>query len=172
MAETGALGKPSGAETGRLILVLGDQLTPTLSALAAGDPARDRVLMVEAREEGTYVPHHRKKIAFILSAMRHFRDALTGAGWSVDYITLDDPQNTGSLVGEVQRARLRHGLTEVLATEPGEWRLKTQLEEAQVRLFEDDRFLCDHARFDAWAAGRKQLRMEYFYRDMRRDTGL
>ena len=47
-----------------------------------------------------------------------------------------------------------------------------ELEAAQVRLLEDDRFLCDHARFDAWAAGRKQLRMEYFYRDMRRDTGL
>ena len=172
MAEAVRRGKPASEASGRLILVLGDQLTSTLSALAASDPARDRVLMVEAYQEGTYVPHHRKKIAFILSAMRHFRDALTAAGWSVDYITLDDPDNTGTLVSEVQRARLRHGVADVVATEPGEWRLKTQLEAAQVRLLEDDRFLCDHAGFDAWAAGRKQLRMEYFYRDMRRDTGL
>ncbi|CAN0576656.1 unnamed protein product, partial [Laminaria digitata] len=29
-----------------------------------------------------------------------------------------------------------------------------------------------HAEFDNWADGRKALRMEYFYRDMRRKTGL
>jgi len=35
-----------------------------------------------------------------------------------------------------------------------------------------DRFVASHAEFEAWAEGRKQLRMEYFYRDMRRKTGL
>ena len=37
---------------------------------------------------------------------------------------------------------------------------------------EDDRFICSHARFEEWAKGRKQLRMEYFYREMRKATGL
>ena len=32
----------------------------------------------------------------------------------------------------------------------------------------DTRFLCDHAEFERWSAGRKSLRMEYFYRDMRK----
>jgi len=41
-----------------------------------------------------------------------------------------------------------------------------------VTLLEDDRFLASHAEFEAWAAGRKELRMEYFYREMRRKTGL
>ncbi len=157
---------------GRILLVLGDQLSERLSVLASGDQSCDRVLMVEAREEGTYVPHHRKKIAFILSAMRHFRDRLRAAGWQVDYVSLDDPENTGTIIGEIDRALARHGLRQAAATRPGEWRLLSALQAANVSLLEDDRFLCSHATFDRWAEGRKQLRMEYFYRDMRRSTGL
>jgi len=41
-----------------------------------------------------------------------------------------------------------------------------------VALLEDDRFVCPPAQFAAWAQGRRQLRMEFFYREMRRATGL
>ena len=56
----------------RLVLVLGDQLSEGLSALKAADPARDVVVMAEVLDEGTYVPHHPKKIALVLAAMRRF----------------------------------------------------------------------------------------------------
>jgi deoxyribodipyrimidine photolyase-related protein len=42
----------------------------------------------------------------------------------------------------------------------------------EVELLPDDRFLCSAQEFAEWADGRKQLRMEYFYREMRRKTGL
>ena len=42
----------------------------------------------------------------------------------------------------------------------------------QVDILPDDRFLTSHSEFAGWASGRKQLRMEYFYRDMRKKTGL
>ncbi|MCP3878576.1 MAG: cryptochrome/photolyase family protein, partial [Sulfitobacter sp.] len=48
---------------GRLVLVLGDQLTETLSALAQADKARDTVVMAEVADEAAYVRHHPKKIA-------------------------------------------------------------------------------------------------------------
>ena len=54
----------------RLVLVLGDQLTPGIAALRAGDRARDVVVMAEVLGEATYVPHHPQKIALILAAMR------------------------------------------------------------------------------------------------------
>ena len=171
MAEAVRRGKPASEASGRLILVLGDQLTSTLSALAASDPARDRVLMVEAYQEGTYVPHHQENRLYPFGDAA-FSRCFDRGGWSVDYITLDDPDNTGTLVGEVQRARLRHGVADVVATEPGEWRLKPISKRRRFDFGKMIVFLCDHAGFDAWAAGRKQLRMEYFYRDMRRDTGL
>lgn len=162
----------------RLVLVLGDQLTPTLSSLVAADKTRDRVLMVEISEEATYVRHHKKKIAFLFSAMRHFAEELRGLGWTVDYVKLDDPGNTGSFTGEVARAVAAHKPDGILVTEAGEWRVAQMFAgwEAQfglpVDILQDTRFICPLPVFRAWAEGRKALRMEYFYREMRRRTGL
>lgn len=159
----------------RIILVLGDQLTPSLSALRAADRATDIVLMAEVAAEATYVLHHKKKIALVLSAMRHFAEELRMAGWQVDYVRLDDPANTGSLRGEAERASARLGVQEVIATEPGEWRLMESMRE-WARLLPDDRFLADRHGFAQWAEGRLKPggggRMEHFYRLMRRKTGL
>ena len=69
----------------RLVLVLGDQLTANLSALREADRETDVVVMAEVIEEGTYVPHHPKKIALVLSAMRHFAEQLRSEGWQVAY---------------------------------------------------------------------------------------
>ncbi|MEL6125784.1 MAG: cryptochrome/photolyase family protein, partial [Pseudomonadota bacterium] len=158
----------------KLILVLGDQLTPDVAALKAADPARDVVVMAEVREEGTYVPHHAKKIALILAAMRHFAEELRGAGWTVAYSRLDDPDNSQSIVGELLRRAEEHGAEAVIATAPGEHRLRERLSTAPIPVEQlaDDRFLASEAEFAAWAEGRKALRMEYFYREMRRKTGL
>jgi deoxyribodipyrimidine photolyase-related protein len=158
----------------RLVLVLGDQLTPDVAALKAADRTRDVVVMAEVLGEGTSVPHHPQKIALILAAMRKFAASLRDAGWRVAYSRLDDPENSQSLSGELLRRASEIGASEVLATKPGEWRVLRDLEvlPVPVRVLEDDRFLCSEAEFAAWAGGRKQLRMEWFYREMRRKTGL
>ena len=161
-----------------LIPVLGDQLSTNLSSLASCDRDRSVVLMMEVDEETGYVSHHPKKIALILSAMRHHAKQLRDDGWRVDYVQLDDADNAGSFTGEVARAIERHSPEQIVVTEPGEWRVRTAMDEwadkfdVAVDLREDDRFVASHAVFDDWAEGRKQLRMEYFYRDMRRATGL
>ncbi len=158
----------------RLVLVLGDQLTPDIAALRAADKARDVVVMAEVMGEGVSVPHHPQKIALILSAMRKFAVTLRAAGWRVAYSRLDDPENSQTLAGEILRRAAEVGATDLLATKPGEWRVLQALEDLplSVRLLEDDRFLCSEAAFRDWAKGRKQLRMEWFYREMRRKTGL
>lgn len=161
-----------------LIPLLGDQLSPSISALRGADPANSVLLMMEVDEEATYVRHHQKKIAFLFSAMRHHAAALTAAGWTVDYVRLDDPENSGSFSGEVARAIERHAPASIIATEPGEWRVRQTMElwhdkfALPVDLREDDRFVASHAEFDTWANSRTQFRMEFFYRDMRRKTGL
>ena len=55
--------------------------------------------MCECLDEMTRVKHHKKKIAFQIAAMRHFARELEDLGTSVNYISLDDPHNTGSLEG-------------------------------------------------------------------------
>ncbi|VXC54570.1 (6-4) photolyase [Sphingomonas sp. T1] len=161
-----------------LVPILGDQLSLQIASLNGADPAATIVLMMEVADETTYVRHHRRKIAYILSAMRHHAEALREAGWTVDYVTLDDPESTGSFTGEVARAIERHDPARIIVTEAGEWRVAGMLDAWEtlfglpVEIRADDRFLASHAEFEAWAEGRKQLRMEYFYREMRRRTGL
>ncbi|WP_187428967.1 cryptochrome/photolyase family protein [Roseobacter fucihabitans] len=158
----------------RLVLVLGDQLSEGLSALRAADKDRDIVVIAEVMEETTYVTHHPKKIALVLAAMRQFAKRLTQAGWDVRYSQLDDTQNAGSIVGELLRRSEETGASDVLVTEPGEWRLINKLKHAPIKVYilPDERFIASHQMFETWAEGRKQLRMEYFYREMRRKTGL
>ncbi|MBN8532841.1 MAG: cryptochrome/photolyase family protein [Rhizobiales bacterium] len=163
--------------TRTLRLVLGDQLTRSLSALEGLDPSIDIVLMVEVQAEATYVRHHKQKIAFLLSAMRHFADELQAEGISVDYVRLDDPGNTHSFTGEIRRAIARHQPDQVHVTEPGEWRVWEMMQswreelDCPLTIHPDTRFIASRAEFSLWAQGRKQYRMEYFYREMRRKTG-
>lgn len=158
----------------RLVLVLGDQLSHGLSALKKADKGSDIVVMAEVAEETEYVGHHPKKIALIFAAMRKFSHELRQDGWDVRYTRLDDADNAGSIVGELLRRAEETGAAGVICTEPGEWRLIEKLKYAPVKthILTDDRFIASHAEFEAWAEGRKALRMEYFYRDMRRKTGL
>ncbi len=159
---------------GRIVLVLGDQLAPDIAALKAADPARDLVVMAEVRAEARQPRNHPQKIAFFLAAMRKHAAALETAGWCVAYSRLDDPDNSQTIAGEVLRRAAAEGAREVIVTEPGDWRLRAEIEALPlpVTLLPDDRFFCSGTEFRAWAEGRKQLRMEWFYREMRRRTGL
>lgn len=161
-----------------LIPVLGDKLSHDLASLSNVDRSVAIVLMMEVAEETTYVRHHQRKIALILSAMRHFAEELRSSGWRVDYVRLDDPDNSGSFSGEVKRAVDRRRATSIRVVEPGEWRVATAIagwESAcgiPVDICPDDRFVCSTLEFQTWAQSRNALTMEYFYRDMRRKTGL
>ncbi len=162
---------------GSLRVVLGDQLSPDISSLR-GLTEGDMVLMAEVMAECTYAPHHAKKIVLVLSAMRHFAEALAARGVAVDYVALDRPDNAQSLRGEVVAATARHRPERIVATEPGEWRVLADMqgwEDATgctVDIRADDRFLCSRDGFRRWADGKRTLRMEFFYRDMRRRHGV
>ena len=161
-----------------LRLVLGDQLSPEISSLKDADKSRDIILLCEVFDEAVYVKHHQKKIAFLFSAMRHFAASLSDAGWNVDYVRLDQDGNSHSFSGEVARAVERHAPESVIATFASEWRVLTEMRDWEntlpcaVELRDDDRFYCSLDEFATWADGRKQLRMEYFYRELRRKTGI
>lgn len=161
-----------------LRLVLGDQLTRSVSSLRDVNVSEDTVLMAEVLEEATYVRHHKRKLAFVFSAMRHFAETLREESLNVRYTCLDADSNQGSLRAEVAHALETGDFDRVVVTKPGEWRLLEDMEQwaelfgCPVELRDDDRFIASPADFAEWADGRKQLRMEYFYRDMRRKTGL
>jgi len=162
----------------KLHLILGDQLSHAISSLKDYDPDSDLIWMCEVWDEATYVKHHKKKIAFIFSCMRHFAEELREKGYNIHYTKLDDPENAGSFRGEVQRAIKAHNPNRIIVTEPSEYRVLEDMRLWEndfgipVDIRDDDRFLCTHKEFAEWAEGRKQLRMEYFYREMRRKYGI
>lgn len=155
----------------RLILV--DQLSEKISSLV-GIAKPDVILFCEVKDDLTLVKHHKKKIAFLLAAMRHFSEELKAQGHNVRYIKLDDKENTGSLGGEVKRAVSDLKIDRLIVTEASEYRVMEKMKAWQgnfgiaIEIRKDDRFLSNAFDFGAWAKGKKQLRMEFFYREMRK----
>lgn len=157
-----------------LCLVLGDQLSLNMTSLAYINKDEDHVLLAEVRSEALYVKHHKQKIAFIFSAMRHFSEVLIKSGYKVTYVKYDDSTNRGSLFEEVKHLANNKDISEIVVTKPAEFRLSTEVEswsaqlERQVTITTDNRFMASEDDFVQWAEGKKQYRMEFFYREMRR----
>ncbi len=162
----------------RLAVVFGDQLDLESPALAALDKCRDAVFMAEADGETNYVWSSKMRIAVFFAAMRHFAEALRGAGFRVVYDALDVGSTKRSFSDALRACVESLGPEEIIAVHPGEWRVRRGLEElaremdVPLRLVEDTHFLCSPEDFREWAAGRKSVRMEYFYREMRRRHGV
>lgn len=163
----------------KIALILGDQLSHSLSMLDALVKHHDLLVMAEVGAEATYTWHHKQKIALIFSAMRHFARELQEQGWRVHYHQYDPTQPQLSLLDVVQSIVHQHRAESLMMTECGEYRLhRAMLQDwpkalgLPVTIMPDTRFFCSKAEFAQWAQGRKQLRMEYFYRDMRRRSGL
>ena len=157
-----------------LHLIFGDQLNRKISSLSDLRQNEHIILMCEILSEATYVKHHKKKIAFVFSAMRHFSKELKDEGYNVHYTKLDCPNNSGSFRGEVSRMIKAHNVKGIIVTEPSDYRILTEIKKWKeefgllIEVRADDRFLCSHEEFAHWVRGRKQLRMEHFYRQMRR----
>lgn len=157
----------------RLIIVLGDQLNVDSTAFEGFDPKQDKVWMAEAREESTHVPSSKPRIVMFLSAMRHFAHELQAKGVDLEYINLDDPNHSGSIVGELEKTTNKYKVNEWVLAQPGDHRtlqgIKTVAAQCGVPLTitKDSHFLTEPKDFEIYAGARKQLRMEYWYRQLR-----
>ena len=161
---------------GTVRLILGDQLDFGIASLADIDPENDLILMAELKNEATYVKHHKKKIVFIFSAMRHFAEECRLKGWNICYIDYDNPDNKGDFISQLQSVIEEFSPDSLCMVEAGEFRLRQVFTEFQsetplpFEIRKDTRFFTSEERFRNWADGRIQLRMEYFYRELRRET--
>ncbi len=175
-----------------LVLILGDQLDEASSAFDGFDPTLDTILMVEAFEESTHVWSHKIRTTLFLSSMRHFAAELRQRGWPVDYRALDT-HGDKTLAHGLLAAIEQHQPSGVIGVEPGDLRVRAQLENAiksvaarahkkgataskdlkiqplgGVDWREDKHFLCSLPQFRKWAGTSSSLRMEFFYRTMRK----
>jgi deoxyribodipyrimidine photolyase-related protein len=157
-----------------LRLILGDQLDEDSAALDGIDPARDVVLMIEAREESTHVWSGKARTALFLSAMRHFAKMLEARGLRVHYRALTAEADP-SIAHGLRAALAEFKPERLIAVEPGDLRVQHAIDAAikakakplALEWREDKHFLCSRAQFRRWAGKSKSLRMEFFYRQMR-----
>lgn len=163
---------------GHLLLVLGDQLDREHPGLELIDKSSDVVLMAEVHEEAEHVPSHRQRTTLFLAAMRHHALWLCEQGFRVRYIRLNDRDNSRTLAGELSRSIDTLGPSEVLCMRAGEHRVAKAIEDCceqqgvAYKVLENSAFSCSLSEFDSWADGRKELTMEYFYRERRRALGV
>ncbi len=160
-----------------LVVVLGDQLSLNNPAIRHAEPGADTILLAEVAEEAQYVRHSRHKLVLLFSAMRHFAQVLRDRGFTVLYRKLGE--NVASLTQACEDALAQYPEIRIIRVcAAGEFRVEQAIASWSEQLgvsvdrLEDDRYLCSTATFKTWAKGRKQLRMEYFYREMRKQYGL
>ena len=162
---------------GRLALVLGDQLTRSNPALARLDRGVDQILMIEAPGEATHVWSHKARITLFLAAMRHFANALVDAGHRLTYVEIDADQPAG-MAERLALALKKSNADTLHVCEPGEWRVLTLVQDCcatagvALEVLPDPHFLITLDGFRRWAGNNRSLRMEFFYRHMRRTTGI
>ncbi|MGY8905260.1 MAG: cryptochrome/photolyase family protein [Burkholderiales bacterium] len=161
-----------------LVLVLGDQLDEAAAAFDEFDPALDAIWMAEVAEESTHIWSSKQRIAIFLSAMRHFAEHLRARGWHVHYTQLDDADNPGTLAGQLHAAIAQLKPVALVMTAPGDWRVLQALKgvahttKLLLEIRDDRHFFSTVRDFAQHAKGRKQLRLEYWYRELRHATGI
>lgn len=147
------------------VWVFGDQLNRHIGALAHAEPARDRVLMVEAVQQIASKRYHRQRLHLVLAAMRRLASELATAGFEVDY------RRAPTLLDGLAAHRAEHRPDRVVATEPLSWGLRRMLERVDVEMVRSNQFLCHPEEFASWAGATGRFRLEEFYRWQRQRLG-
>jgi len=156
------------------ILIFGDQLNDEGAALKDADPARDVVVMVEAIAKARERPYHKRKLALLYSAMRHFAAGLRERGFVVDYVVLDGQASPATFDEAMAVHVALHQPERVVVMEPNEYGIREAARGWQetlgvpVEMRADNLFMATHEDFEGYTARRRIVRMEDFYHDLRR----
>ena len=147
-----------------LILVLPDQLSRSISSLRSSNSKDDVVFFLESKSDWSIVNHHKKKIVYLLSSMRHFAAELIKEGLKVEYLELDNHKNSGIFEVELNKAMKKNGCNRIVVTKPGDYQTLERLDaiskkqRIEISILEDDRFLCGEEEFHIFAKNKKNLR--------------
>jgi deoxyribodipyrimidine photolyase-related protein len=156
----------------QLRLLLGDQLNADHSWFRQRSDAVLYVMM-EVRSETDYVRHHAQKVLAIFASMRAFAAALEKAGHRVLYLRIGDPRNQQDFAANLDWMIDEYEVDALGRIEADEWRVEQALSAAfdatglPGEVVDAEHFLLPRAELTK-RFGSKVPRMEYFYRDLRR----
>lgn len=146
------------------VWILGDQLNTEQAALASCGGEKVPVILIESLNHVKTRPYHKQKLVLIWSAMRHFAEELRQKGYDVTYKIADD-----FVAPLVEWAKVNK-ITEVRVMTPADRPFMQVIQNVgtfKITLVANNHFLWTPEEFKNWAKGRKNLLMEYFYREGR-----
>lgn len=157
----------------RLYLILGDQLDRDSLIFNDVDRQQDCFWMTEVKEEATHVWSHKQRIALFLSAMRHFAETLKARELPLRYLKLNEHEFT-SLADALSATLITEKPEAVWLVRPGDYRVFKSIADTckahhvELKQLHDQHFLSTPSEFKDWAKDRKQLRLEFWYRELRK----
>lgn len=159
----------SQAQKGTAIIVNHDQLN--LAFFPAELIKQKPVLVfIESYAKGNSRPYHKKKLIFLLSSMRHAALKAAEAGFPVIYWRTKDHYDDALIA-----ISKRYNKLDFVAMEAAEWDTRARFIKAsktldnRLKILPNTFFLADAATWKDKVS--KGYRMEYFYREMRKQTG-
>ncbi len=159
---------PADAHNRRWAFVPYDQLSDRLGLLAELPPSRVGIVLVETSWKPRQRPYHKQKLALLLASQRHFALEQARRGVAIRYVFGD----------EDYEAMLRPVAAELGPLElmvPAERELRTSLEtmvtEGLLQLRPHDGWMTAPADFNEAMKGKRQWRMDAFYRHIRKKYG-
>ena len=160
-----------------LRLILGDQLNLKHSWFEKQDENTIYVLY-ELHQEADYVVHHIQKLVAFFSAMRAFASDLQNQGHQVLYFDINSNASKKSLEDNIKDLISEKDIGKFEYQLPDEYRLDEQLKSICKNInipsksFDTEHFLTTKEELKSFFEGKKQLIMEFFYRNMRKKYDL
>lgn len=162
----------------QLGLILGDQLDINSMLFDVINANNDFILMAELLSESSAETRlsSKQRTTLFLSAMRHFHAELKQQGFSTIYFELTQKLNSFSEALDKAHTELSFNtLTLVL---PGDEQVRQEIKSwcqdknVTLNVLSDTHFIIKPGEFQNWIKGKKQPRMEYWYRYLRKNRNI
>lgn len=161
----------------RLCIILGDQLDQQSAIFDDFDKSRDKLWMAETLQESREPLSSQQRSVFFLSAMRHFAEELRQQDYPLIYFSLDE-NPVADFTQALKETFAEYQFESIRLVLPGDYRLLQQFKQfakdhhIECDILADHHFIAKPGEFTQWQEGKKQLRMEYWYRQLRKRTGI
>lgn len=159
-----------------LHLILGDQLNRGSFLFDDYDGKQDSFFMAEVSGESTDILSSKQRSVAFLSAMRHFAEDLKADQLPLIYYDLSQQLPTFSK--SLEHHLKHHSFEAIRCVLPGDNRIVNEINDwakqhdITVEWLPDNHFISRRGEFKKWLNDRKQPRMEYWYRELRRDRNI
>ncbi len=160
----------------RLLLILGDQLDRNSLLFEDINTETDLLLMAEVGGESAEIMSSKQRTVAFLSAMRHFAEVLQAGKLPLHYYALEDDLKTFSEA--LDKHLKQKPFRSIHCVLPGDYRVMQEIADwakshnIDIEWLPDHHFIARRGEFKDWLAERKQPRMEYWYRQLRKDRNI